>query len=493
MIILLRISACKNYTIRAVLAIVLIAVTVFTTHAQAPAGAEAFLQKQMKERNIPGMQVAVVKQGRIVFLKTYGYSNIQDSVRATDKTMFSINSCTKSITGVAVMQLVEEGKISLDAPVSRYLDNLPQAWQPVTVKQLLTHVSGLPDILRVLNQANHNFMPGDNEEKAWKKVEAMPMDFTPGEQFSYNQTNYALLGKIITRYSGKPFETVFQERQLNVAGMTHTRFADSRNVMSGLAQNYYFTSQWDGTSLAKPILIQGYAEFPAFHHTASGMVSTAQDMAQWIIALQQHKLLQAPALKTLWTPGRYNNGQPTQWALGLTTRPREKHPAVMMTGGGRSVYCIYPDDNFAVVVLTNLGGSSPEDFIDEFVAYFEPEIAAADPLTALRLQIHKRGFGDVMNIVKDLRKKDAAYTVPESELNDWGYRLMGSQQTKEAIAIFSLVVSLYPESWNAYDSYGEGLMKNGQRDEAIKMYQKSIDLYPGNTNGKRILEKLLKG
>jgi len=483
----------KNYSIRAALAVVLITITAFAAHAQAPAGAEEFLQKQMRERSIPGMQVAVVKHGRIVFLKTYGYSNIQDSVRATDKTMFSINSCTKSFTGVAVMQLVEEGKISLDAPVSRYIDNLPQAWQPVTVRQLLIHVSGLPDILRVLNQANHNFMPGDNEEKAWKKVEVMPMDFSPGEQFAYNQTNYALLGKIITKYSGKPFETVFQERQLDVAGMTHTRFADSRYVMSGLAQNYTFTNQWDGAPLAKPILIQGYAEFPAFHHTASGMVSTAHDMAQWIIALQRHKLLQASALKTLWTAGQYNNGQPTQWALGLTTRPRAKHPAVMMTGGGRSVYCIYPDDDFAVVILTNLGGSSPEDFIDEFVGYFEPEIAAADPLTALRMQIQKRGFDDAMDIVKDLRKKDASYTVPEAELNDWGYRLMSKEQTKEAVTIFSLMVSLYPESWNAYDSYGEGLMRNGQKEEAIKMYQKSVTLYPGNTNGRRILEKLLKG
>ncbi len=439
------------------------------------------------------MQVAVVKQGRIIFQKTYGYSNIQDSVKATDKTMFAINSCTKSFTGVAIMQLVEQGKISLDAPVSTYLDNLPQAWQPVTVRQLLTHVSGLPDILRVLNQANHNFMPGDNEEKAWEKVKALPMDFPPGEQFAYNQTNYALLGKIITKYSGKPFEAVFQERQFDVAGMTHTQFADSRYITPGLAQNYYFTDRWDGERLAKPRLVLSYAEFPAFHHTASGMVSTAQDMAQWIIALQQHKLLQAPALKTMWTAGRYNNGQPTQWALGLTVRPRAKHPVVMMTGGGRSAYCIYPDDDFAVVVLTNLSGSSPEDFIDEFVAYFEPEIAAADPLTALRMQIAKRGFDDVMSIVKDFRKKDAGYTVPETELNDWGYRLMGKGQIKDAVAIFSLTVWLYPNSWNAYDSYGESLMNNGQKEEAIKMYQKSVTMFPDNTNGKRILERLQKG
>ncbi len=283
--------AHKNNSIRQFLAVALVVIAAFAAHAQAPAGAEAFLQKQIKERNIPGMQVAVVKQGRIVFLKAYGYSNVQDSVPATDKTMFSINSCTKSFTGVAIMQLVEEGKISPDAPVSKYLDNLPLAWQPVTVQQLLTHVSGLPDILRVLNQANHNFMPGDNEEKAWEKVKAMSMDFTPGEQFAYNQTNYALLGKIISKYSGKPFETVFQERQLDVAGM-HTRGLPTRDTLClDLLKTTPLQTGGMARRLAKPRLVQSYAEFPAFHHTASGMVSTAQDMAQWVIALQQHKLL----------------------------------------------------------------------------------------------------------------------------------------------------------------------------------------------------------
>ena len=485
--------AIKRIGIRGFWAIVLVAFFAVFVKAQAPATAEAFLQKQIKERKITGMQVAVVRQGKIIFLKTYGYINVQDSVKATDQSMFPINSCTKSFTGVAVMQLVEEGKVSLDAPISKYLDDLPVAWQPVTVIQLLTHVSGLPDLLRALNPANHGFVKNDTEEELWKRVKALPLDFPPGEQFSYNQTNYALLAKIITRFSGKPFETVFRERQFDVAGMTHTRFADSRDLAFGLSQNYTYATRLDGQELAEPRLVPLYTELPAFHHAASGMVSSAQDIAQWIMALQEHKLLKSSALKTLWTAGTYSNGQPTQWALGWTTRPRAKHPAVMMTGGGRSAFCVYPDDDFGVVVLTNLNGSSPEDFIDELVGYFDPAIAAADPMTALRIQIQKRGFDNVMNIVKDFRKKDPAYAISEAELNDWGYRLMSKQQLKEAIAIFELVIWLYPDSWNAYDSYGESLMHNGQKAEAIKMYQKSVTMYPGNTNGKRAIEKLMKG
>jgi len=108
---------------------------------------ETFLQKEMKERHIPGMQVAVVQHGKLVLTRAYGLADVQHSVPVTTKTPFSIASMTKAFTGVAIMQLAEEGKLDLKAPVSQYLSGLPPAWRPVTIQQLLTHVSGIPDIV----------------------------------------------------------------------------------------------------------------------------------------------------------------------------------------------------------------------------------------------------------------------------------------------------------------------------------------------------------
>ena len=108
---------------------------------------EVLLRREMVERRIPGLQIAVVRQGKIVLSKSFGTADIQHSVPVTSKTVFPIFSCTKAFTGVALMQLVEEGKLELAAPVSRYLDGLPPSWQPITIRQLLTHVSGLPNIL----------------------------------------------------------------------------------------------------------------------------------------------------------------------------------------------------------------------------------------------------------------------------------------------------------------------------------------------------------
>jgi CubicO group peptidase (beta-lactamase class C family) len=454
-------------------------------------GVETFLQREMQERRIPGLQVAVVQRGKIVLLKSYGIADIQNSVPVTDKSVFSINSCTKAFTGVAIMQMVEEGKLELAAPVSRYLDGLPAAWQPVTIRQLLTHVSGLPNILNILDP-NTGKLSGIGEDAAWAKVQTMPMEFTTGERFSYNQTNYLLLGKIIDKVSGKPFAQVFNEQQFQVAGMPDTILADSRDIIPNKAQSYRYVRNMDGHPLGKEKLINAYEEFPPFRRTASGMNSTAQDIARWVIALQQGKLLKTKdALKTLWTAGKYNNGLATQWALGWVTKPRPRHSAIIATGGSRSAFFVYPDDDLAVVVLTNLAGAFPEEFIDELAGYYNPEVSAADPVTALRIQLRKRGYEHAVEVFNDLKKRDAAFQPSETDLNDWAYRMLsGGGKRKEALEIFKLNVFLYPESANVYDSVAEAYEANGERELAIKNYRRSLELDPKNTNAIRQLKKL---
>ncbi|CAN5298558.1 hypothetical protein BH09BAC4_BH09BAC4_16450 [soil metagenome] len=451
---------------------------------------DKFLRDKMSQLSIPGMQVAVVQRGQLVLNKSYGFANLQDSVPVTHKSIFAINSCTKAFTGVAIMQLVEDGKVDLAAPISRYVDDLPTDWQPVTIRQLLTHVSGIPDILRVLSPSTGGLADLGSEEAAWEAVKKRPMDFRTGEQFSYNQTNYVLLGKVIDKLRSKPFAQVFSEQQFQPAGMSNTVFGDSRDVIPHFAPTYSLKTSLDGHKLSKAKLTNNYAEFPASRRTASGLNSTAEDMAHWIIALQQGKLLKTKAaLNTLWSPGTYNNGSPTQWALGWgLTKFRPKHRAVGMSGGGRSAFLVYPDDDLAVIVLTNLGGSSPENFIEELAGYFNPAIPQSDPITALRLQVQKRGFDQAIPVANELKKRNLQ--PDENELNDWAYRVMSSGQTKEALELFKLNVSLYPESWNTYDSLAESYEQLGNQALAIENYKRSLAINPANANATGHLKKL---
>jgi len=463
--------------------LVILSLLVFVIQPVTFAQVEPLIQREMRERRIPGVQVAVVKDGKIVLLKSFGTADIQRSLPVTNKTVFPIYSCTKAFTGVAIMQLVEDGKIDLSASVSRYLDGLPPAWQKITIRQLLTHVSGLPNILNVLDPVTYGLPHGMNEEQLWTKLKSLPVNSPPGERFSYNQTNYYLLGKVIEKVTGKPFTQVFNERQFQIAGLQSTGFGDSRDVIPNLTPTYRYVNEK---------LVKDYAEFPPFRRTASGMNSTAEDLARWIIALQHGKLLRTKsALETLWTAGTFNNGQPTLWANGWMAKPRPKHRAVAATGGSRAAFFVYPADDFAVIVLTNLAGAYPEDFIDELAGYYKPEIAASDPVTALRMELRRRGYEHAIEVYQELKRKDPQFQPLENDLNEWAYRMMnGGGKPKEALEIFKLNVFLYPNSANVYDSVAEAYAINGNRELAIKNYKRSLELDPKNSNAAQQLKKL---
>lgn len=451
------------------------------------------IKREMMERKIPGLQVAIVNKGKIVLSKSYGIANVQDSVPVTEKSIFAINSCTKVFTAVAIMQLVEQGKLNLSAPASAYLDDLPTSWSGVTIKQLLTHTSGLPDELKLLD-AKTGGLGNNTEASLWEKIKTVPLDFAAGEKFSYNQTNAYLLGKIINKLSGQTFQETFKKLQFEPAGLKHTLFGDSRDVIPHFAPTYFYRKNIDGQQLSSPKLINNYYEFPYFRQTAAGLNSTATDLAKWVVALQNGKLLQSKStLDTMWAPGKFNNGINTPWSLGWgMNKFRTKHKAVGMSGGGRSAFLIYTDDDLAVIVLTNLGGSYPEDFLEELAGCYNTDIPKADPITLMKISLRKLGFDKAIPFAEEQKKNNPLFKPNEFEINEWGYRIMANGILKDAVEIFKLNTHLFPQSGNAFDSYGEALLKDGKKEEAIKAYQKSIALSPDNEHGKKVLETLLK-
>src|ERR1044072_3959924 len=200
---------------------------------------DAFIETQMQNRRIPGLQLAIVKQGKIIKTGNYGLANLQDSIAVSDKTVFTINSITKAFVGVAIVQLMEAGKLKLDAPISQYLQDIPDTWKPVTVKQLLSHISGIPDIVN----EEESVLINDDPEEAWKMVIQMPNEFKIGEKFSYNQTNYLLLGRIINNLSGMSFQEFITKEQLEKVGMPKTiqsGFGATKAVIAHSACSYQY-------------------------------------------------------------------------------------------------------------------------------------------------------------------------------------------------------------------------------------------------------------
>lgn len=461
---------------------------------------DIFLKDKMLKQQIPGMQVAVIQHGKIVKLSSYGLASIEHNITATNESVFSVNSITKAFVGVAIMQLSEEGKLNVNDPISKYIDSIPENWRAITLKQILSNTSGLPNII----DEEENVLGNGIENEAWRIVKTLPTEFKPGEKFSYNQTGYVILGKIINKLSGMHFTKFIEERQFKVAGMKQTQFGDGRDVIPHYAGAYRKTRIENGIWIRNKGYNNAFINFPVFFRTASGILSTANEMAKWIIALQSGRLLkQKQSIETMWTAAILNNGNvggfnslTNGYALGWPTVTRAEHPALGPVGGGRSALFVYPKDDLTVIILTNLMGANPEYLIDEVASYYLPDMHESNgfglpaAVKKLRTQLIKSGFNKASVVFSTLKKKDPGFTLLEYDLNSWAYKLLEQNKKAEAIAIFRLNVKLYPQSANTYDSLAEILELTDDKQGALKNYKRSLELNPKNTNAAAHIKEL---
>ncbi|SEN18540.1 CubicO group peptidase, beta-lactamase class C family [Luteibacter sp. UNCMF331Sha3.1] len=458
---------------------------------------DVVVKSEMKKRAIPGLQAVVIRHGRVVYDRAFGVADLESNRPVVPTTIFTLNSSTKAFTGVAIMQLVERGKLSLSAPASRYLEGLPAAWRNVTIAQLLTHVSGLPDVIEQPKGQGTGSLVGDGtEDSAWKTVTARPIEAPAGQSYRYNQTNYVILGKIIQRVSGVPFDEFMRTRQFTPAAMRSTAFGDSRTIMPGRSRLYrYVGGSVDGPEGTRP-LEHAFDEFSPFVRTAGGLNASAEDLARWLIALQNGTLLSPTAVETMWSPGHFNNGHPTPWGMGWPLSDHGGHLVAAGIGGRRTAFFVYPHDDLAVIVLTNLAGANPEEFVDEIAGQFLPDLLEVNggglpmPVKRLRLALMESDFKEPLAAYRRLEQKDATFAISESELNAWGGVLLNAGHVDQAIAVFSLNVSLTPGSSNAHDSLGEGYEAKHAFDLAIASYTAAVALDSTNEHARSRLKAL---
>lgn len=336
-----------------------------------------YLTTQMRERQIPGLQLTVMKGDRMIFSTSKGVADMAFHVPVNDSTIFSINSAAKIFAGVGLLQLVEAGKVRLDDPVGRYLDSLPKSWQGITLRQLMGHVSGLPD---VEDDRTDGLVGGSGEDSAWKLVQLLPLLAKPGATFNYNATNYLLIQKILEKYNGMPYEAWVRQQQFAVAGMQQTFFGNSEDVVNNKAPSYslYFHDPLKGEYVKGDRLRELHEDFPRMMRTDAGAFSTVGELACWVKALKDGRLLKKPeSLLSLWAPARLNNGKTegfggtsTGYALGWSVMDRKEHPAVAAVGGGRAAIVVYPEDDITVILLTNLSGCAPGEIADVIAGYY---------------------------------------------------------------------------------------------------------------------------
>lgn len=300
----------------------------------------------------PGTVVLVAKDGKILFRKAYGLASVELEAPMQPGMVFRIGSITKQVTAAAVLKLMEEGKVDLEAPIARYVDELPKAWEAVTVEQLLQHTGGIPT-----HKAAQNYKARMREDMTPAEILKafavdQPLEFEPDTKYRYTDTGYILLGMLIEKVSGQTYADFVQKRFFEPLGLKHMRYGSETELIPGLVPGY--------TKGPKPCAYRSTTQ--AF--ASGGLVSDADDVARWLLALYEGKVLKPESLGRMMAPLKLKDGKEVGYGHGIGFRPLGKARLAGHAGGVpgfKSWAEADPATRTLVIILNNTDAPSGDD------------------------------------------------------------------------------------------------------------------------------------
>jgi D-alanyl-D-alanine carboxypeptidase len=326
-----------------------------------------FYIRVITERDVPSMALAVVKEGIVVKVGAYGIADLERRVAAVPDTVYKIGSVSKQFIAAGIMLLVQDGRLSVNDPITRYIPTAPAAWRPVTIRHLLTHTSGL-----VREPPRFDSTRSQSDLEVITTAFRTPLQWQPGDKYDYSNLGYYALAQTITVVSGQPWDRFLQDRIFTPLNMASTRTStnDHNRVPGYLWTDGRHTRAEDWVAL----------------RPSGAFVSTVLDMAKWETALQSGRILTAASLAEMWTPARLNDGGSFPygfgWELddfppgGYTTGVRlVRHEGTIP--GFRGVIAHFPDHRLGVIALTNLDRAPVDVLVAAAVVQFQPQLRAA--------------------------------------------------------------------------------------------------------------------
>jgi CubicO group peptidase (beta-lactamase class C family) len=430
----------------------------------------------------------VAENGKIIYKGAFGMANMEWGIPNTPDTRFRLGSITKQFTAMLILQLVEQGKVKLDAKLSDYLPEYRKdIGEKVTVHQLLTHTSGIPSYTGLPNFFQDVSRNPYKVDDFVKKYASGDLEFEPGSKFAYNNSGYFLLGAIVEHVTGKSYETVLKERILDPVGMKNTGYDHYDTILQKRAAGYAKTSD-------------GYVNAPyldmSIPYAAGSLYSTVEDLFLWDQALYTNSLLTEQSKTLMYKP--FLQDYAYGWVVRNASFKENNLPIqVISHGGGINGFATnisrYPNQKNLIVILDNTGQSTgPLAETIGKILYNQPYEMPKMPLVAkLDKTIRDKGVEAGITEYRELKAKHSdMYDFSESQLNELGYLLLRNGKRNEAVEIFKLNVEAFPKGSNTYDSLADAYVATDQKELAIANYKKSIELDPENKNAVASLKRL---
>jgi len=326
---------------------------------------EAAVSKFMAAKHIPGVSVAVVEKGQFVWSSGFGMADLENFVPATSSTLYRLASISKPLTAVAAMQLYESGKLDLDAPVQKYCPAFPQKDTPISTRQVMGHLGGI----RHYRQDPEKDLEIGNTKHFGNPIEAGlnffkddPLVAKPGTEFHYSTQGYTLVGCVVEGASGKHYVDYMRDQVFMPADMPSTQ-PDQRFSIIPHRTRFYDLDK--SSNVENADFLDSSYKIPG-----GGLLSSADDMARFEVAILRDKLLTRATRDLMWTPLKPSNGSPDDYGLGWGTGKDAGVPDVGHTGGQQgtsTAMMIAPQQQAGVVVLTNLENGGAGDLATELL------------------------------------------------------------------------------------------------------------------------------
>jgi CubicO group peptidase (beta-lactamase class C family) len=346
------------------LALILLLSTVCLAQDLPAAKIDDYIRAEMQSQQVPGVALAVVKDGKVVLARGYGFANVEHQVPVKAETIFQSGSTGKQFTATAVMMLVEEGKLSLEDKIMKYFTDAPESWRDITVRHMLTHTSGMTDY-----PPDFDMRRDYTEDELFERIKTIPLAFQPGEKWSYSNIAYVMLGILIHKVSGKFYGDFLQERIFKPLGMSTARVISEADIIPNRAAGYRLVNG--------QLKHQSWVS-PSLNTTADGaLYLTVYDMAKWDAALYTDKLLKRATLEQMWTPVKLNNGKTHPYGFGWSLGEVRGHRIIEHGGswqGFKAQITRYVDDKLTVILFANQVRANQTKLAHGVAAIINPEL-----------------------------------------------------------------------------------------------------------------------
>jgi CubicO group peptidase (beta-lactamase class C family) len=456
---------------------------------------DGFLDQYATERGFRGT-VMVAEEGKLLYARGFGLADPARGLQHGPQVQYRVASVTKSFTAAIIMKLVEEGKIALSDPITKYLPGYRHdTGDRITIHHLLTHSSGIPDYANRPDARERGSEPMPALEQMIEKYCSDSLAFEPGSKFSYCNSGYMILGAIIQKVTGQTYDKAVRSMLLDPAGMSNSGIDCSGLTLPARAPG--FDAGFGDT------LPAGWAFNVEWVSATGGLYATPEDMVKWDIALADPAFISRNALRLMQTSHiRQRPGGPGYgYGLMLDRRTRSRrgdslmvvyHPGSM--SGVSSVFARVPATRQMVFIVSNVSGAPVMPMCDGVLALLNGN--AATPVRpslvrALHAAIASNGVQEgVRTIESEHLASPARHDASENEFGILGHQYLREKKNEEAASVFAYALRLFPRSAGAFNNMGECADTMGQKEKAIGFYRKSLELNPAGTVARDALRKL---